>query len=66
MVAASLLLAFLTACAPESGPDSTEAPDDRPNVLLVMVDDMGFTDPAWDEYAADVGVVFRPSDEEPE
>lgn len=34
----------LSACAPESGSGSQEAQDDRPNVLLIMADDMGYTD----------------------
>jgi arylsulfatase len=43
VVAALFLPFFLCGCAPESGP-SGEGRDDRPNILLVMVDDMGFTD----------------------
>jgi len=38
------LITLQTACAPESAPDGTEAPDDRPNVLLIVADDMGYSD----------------------
>ncbi|MFC1530848.1 arylsulfatase [Gemmatimonadota bacterium] len=44
VVAAFFLLAFQTACAPESAPEGTETQDDRPNVLLIVADDMGYSD----------------------
>ena len=44
VVAGSFLTAFLAACAPESAPDSTETQVDRPNVLLIVADDMGYSD----------------------
>ncbi|MHC4708916.1 MAG: arylsulfatase [Planctomycetota bacterium] len=40
----SLLFALLAACAPESDTDSTQAHDERPNVLLIVADDMGYSD----------------------
>ncbi|MEE9472702.1 MAG: sulfatase-like hydrolase/transferase, partial [Acidimicrobiia bacterium] len=39
-----VLVLGLSACAPESGSGSQETRDDRPNVLLIMADDMGYTD----------------------
>ena len=44
VVAAFSLLAFQFACAPESAPDSTQTRVDRPNVLLIVADDMGYSD----------------------
>jgi len=44
VVASFFLLAFLTACAPESAPEGTQAQIDRPNVLLIVADDMGYSD----------------------
>ena len=40
----AVFLLCLSACAPESGSGSQEARDDRPNILLIMADDMGYTD----------------------
>jgi arylsulfatase A-like enzyme len=44
VVVGFFLFAFQVACAPESTPDSTHAQDDRPNVLLIVADDMGYSD----------------------
>lgn len=44
VVTAFFLLSFQTACAPEPSSDSAEASDDRPNVLLIVADDMGYSD----------------------
>ncbi len=38
------LIAFQAACAPESSPEGTQTQDDRPNVLLIVADDMGYSD----------------------
>ena len=36
-------LGLVAGCA-DSGPDSSQEPDERPNFLIILVDDMGYTD----------------------
>jgi len=46
-VVAVFVLTLQTACAPESAPDGRETQDDRPNVLLIVADDMGYSEGAY-------------------